>query len=120
MDPVVLDGGQNNILLNAKNHLQIHGGLELIEITPYIEEMRRFAAMEHNKQTGENVELIGVVIAAVKEVALVKQYHLVVEAKNGRIRMIPTISLYYMVVVLDNPIGYSWTLQSCKPLHYVC
>lgn len=120
MDFVVAAPGQNNHVLLHKKKQPCDNWEPIENINdPYVQEMGRFAVMEHaHKLCGVGLTFIRVVSGETKAVLEGKKYCLVVEVKEEIIVPCkPSCSIkFYVANVLDKQCDRSWKLSSFEPL----
>ncbi|XP_022153704.1 cysteine proteinase inhibitor 1-like [Momordica charantia] len=104
---------QNDALLQGPKDDNIVGGwtpIENVEENSYVQEIGRFAVMEHNKQTGNHLKFLKVT-KGWSQVVAGTNYRLILEAVN-----MAGMIWNYEAVVWDKPWEHSWTLISFIPL----
>lgn len=107
---------QNNALLQDSKNINACGAWEPIKNIedPYVQEIGRFAVMEHDNQTGEHIDFFHVVSGKTQVVAGIN-YGLEIKATRNGEKMFR----FYEAVVWDKPWERTWTLISFKPLPIV-
>ncbi|KAG6592143.1 Cysteine proteinase inhibitor 8, partial [Cucurbita argyrosperma subsp. sororia] len=102
---------QNNARLQDSDDIHYGGWVAIMDINdPYVQELGRFAVMEHAMQSKEDVTFTKVVSGATQVVAG-KAYRLVIKGVSNSEKMFS----YFEAVVLDIPWEHSWKLLSFKP-----
>ncbi|XP_038882290.1 cysteine proteinase inhibitor 5-like [Benincasa hispida] len=115
MDYEVVAPGQNDALLQNRCEPGCWEPIKNIH-DPYVQEMGRFAVMEHtHKLVGASLKFICVVSGETRPMSQGKEYRLVVEVAEQIITSPPMLSVsikFYLATVLEKPIDRSWQLIS--------
>ncbi|XP_022936218.1 cysteine proteinase inhibitor 8-like [Cucurbita moschata] len=104
--------GQNEAMFQDKKGIEVGQWKPIEDIKdPYVQEMGRFAVMEHdNMRIGENLKFI-CVQSGEKQVVEGMNYRLLIKASNHL-----GISSLYMAIVYDKPWEKTWKLIEFVPL----
>ncbi|XP_022975710.1 cysteine proteinase inhibitor 1-like [Cucurbita maxima] len=102
--------GQNEALIQGSKNLEVGQWKPIEKITPYVEEIGRFAVMEHNQQSGEHLKFI-CVIRGWSQIVAGTNYRLIIEARNH-----VGLAWNYEAMVYDKPWEKTWKLIEFVPL----